>query len=141
MLINVVHLIYIISFLTLASAVFSIVSISTEAWIDGTGLFCSSCPKSSAGLAIISFIFFVVAIILQLTLMANIKLKIIRILALIALFLGSLFALASYASYFHSQTSYSYRLMVVSHTLSFVATILTAFWLGTFYKLLTANNN
>ncbi|CAF2591051.1 unnamed protein product [Rotaria sp. Silwood2] len=141
MQINETILLIITTVITAISALFCIISLATSRWAVIYGLFCTGCPTTSAALSIIAFILLMIAIIVLILLIIRLLPKPIRILSFIVLFLGTIFTLASYAAYFDAGTGYSYKLMVVSHFLCYVASLLIAFWLGGSYGTTIAPAN
>ena len=133
MQISEVILLVVTAVVTALSALFCIISLATSSWAGGLGLFCTVCPSSSGGLAVVAFIFLLAAILVHLLFACRILPKSLRLLALFTLFAACIFTLSSYATYFNALTGYSYRLMVVAHVFSYIASLLTVFWLGASY--------
>jgi hypothetical protein len=126
--------------ITALSALFCIIALATPKWTLYNGLYCSNCSTPSSGLSIVAFILLIAAIIVLLLFLCRILPTSTRILSLIVLFLGNIFTLASYASYFDSLAGYSYKLMVVAHFLCYIASLVAAFWLGGSYATATQAN-
>lgn len=127
-------LLIITAVITTVSALFCVISLATSSWtIAGTGLFCTGCPSSSAGLAVVAFIIIIAVTAMLILYVVKILPSSLRIVTLFLLFVASIFTMSSYAAYFHSGTGYSYRLMVVTHFFCYVASLLVTFWLGGSY--------
>jgi hypothetical protein len=126
-------LLIVAAIITAISALFCIIALATPRWTTTYGLYCSSCSTPSSGLSIVAFILLIAALLVLLLFICRFLPKSTRILALIVLFLGNIFTLASYASYFDALAGYSYKLMVVAHFFCYIASLLTAFWLGGSY--------
>jgi hypothetical protein len=116
--------------ITVVSALFCIIGLSTKGWGGGIGLFCSDCYKPTADLSVISFILLIVSIIALVLQMFDILNGVLRYVPIFILFIATLFLLASFASYLGRFSGYSYNLMVVAHFFSYVALAVTAYWLG-----------
>jgi len=116
--------------ITVVSALFCIIGLSTKGWGGGIGLFCSGCYKPTAALSVISFILLIVSIIALVLQMFDILNGVLRYVPILILFIATLFLLATFASYVARFSSYSYNLMVVAHFFSYVALAVTAYWLG-----------
>lgn len=117
--------------ITVVSALFCIIGLSTKGWGGGIGLFCSGCYKPTAALSVISFILLIVSIIALVLQMFDILNGVLRYVPILILFIATLFLLATFASYLgRFTTGYSYNLMVVAHFFSYVALAVTAYWLG-----------
>jgi hypothetical protein len=137
-------LLIITAVITSISALFCIISLATPRWTLTSGLFCAGCSIPSAGLSIVAFILLIAALAILFLLACGILSKSTRILSMIVLFLATIFTLASYASFLDalSASGYSYKLMVVAHFLCYVASLITAFWLGGSYTgTITQSNN
>jgi hypothetical protein len=119
--------------ITAISALFCVIALATPRWTLLSGLYCSNCSVPSSGLSIVAFILLVAATVLILLFICRVLPNATRGLSLIVLFLGGIFTLASFASFWDSASGYSYKLMVVSNFLCYIASILAAFWLGGSY--------
>jgi hypothetical protein len=116
--------------ITVVSALFCIIGLSTKGWSGGIGLFCSGCYKPTAALSVISFILLIVSIIALVLQMFDILNGVLRYVPILILFIATFFLLATFASYLGRFNGYSYNLMVVAHFFSYVALAVTAYWLG-----------
>ena len=126
-------LLIIASIITAISALFCVIALATPRWTIAFGLYCSSCPTPPAGLSIVAFILLIAALVVLGLFICGVLPTSTRILALLILFLGQIFTLASYASYFDSVAGYSYKLMVTANFLCYIASLIVAFWLGGSY--------
>jgi hypothetical protein len=115
---------------TAISALFCIISLATPYWSLYAGLYCSGCSTAASGLSIIAFILLVAATVLLSLYICRILPGSTRFISLVLLFIAGICTLASFASYWDSISGYSYKLMVVSNVLCYIASILAAFWLG-----------
>lgn len=129
-------LLIIAAFITAISALFCIISLATPRWSLISGLYCSGCSVPASGLAIVAFILLIIATVVLILYTGRILPNSLRLLSIIILFLGTIFTLASFASYWDAISGYSYKLMVVSNFLCYIASIITAFWLGGGYVTL-----
>ena len=121
--------------ITAGATFFCLIALATPGWsaYGGINLYCSVCPKAPAALSIIAFFLLIGGVVFLILFLIKLLPKSIRILSLIILFLAIMFTLAAFASYVDAGTGYSFKLMVFAHFLSFVATIIAAFWLGGSY--------
>ena len=122
-----------ITAVTVASTVFGLVSLATPRWSTFFGLFCQDCSSVTAGLSIAACLLLIAAVLVLILMATRILVRSLRWLACLTLFLGTIFTLAAYASYFDVYAGYSFKLMVVAHFLSYVASLLVSFWLGGSY--------
>ena len=116
--------------ITAISALFCVISLATPRWSLAFGLYCSGCSIPAAGLAIVAFILLIAATAVLVLFIGRILPNSVRLLSIVILFLGAIFTLASFASFWDAMSGYSYKLMVVSNFLCYIASIITAFWLG-----------
>ncbi|CAF3164687.1 unnamed protein product [Rotaria sp. Silwood2] len=127
---------------TVISALFCIIGLSTKGWLDGGGLFCNGCYKPPAALSVISFILLIVTIIALVLQMFEILTGALQLVPITLLFVATIFLLGTFASAaqwalnysFVSATprarNYSFDLMVVAHFCSYIALAIIAYWLG-----------
>jgi hypothetical protein len=126
-------LLIITAVITAISTLFCVISLGTSSWSGMAGLYCRGCGTASSGLAIVAFLLLVASVVILILLSLSILPKSIRFLSFLILFLATIFTLATYAAYFNNSSGYSYKLMVIAHFLSYVASLITAFWLGGSY--------
>ncbi|CAF0772032.1 unnamed protein product [Adineta steineri] len=117
--------------ITVISALFCIIGLSTKGWLGGTtGLFYDGAYKPPAALSVISFILLIVSIIALALQIFDILNGTLRYIPILILFVATFFLLASFSSAAERAFGYSYKLMVVAHFFSYVALAITAYWLG-----------
>lgn len=119
--------------ITTLATLFCLISLATPRWSAGFGLYCSGCPAAPAGLAIIAFLILIAAMIVLILFIIEILPKSLRALTYFILLLATIFTLATHASYFDATTGYSYKLMVFTNFLCYMASCCAAFWLGGTY--------
>ena len=128
-----------IAITTSLSTLFCIIGLSTPGWHFGgyRSLFCDQCPKMPNTLAIMSMILLIISLILLVLFIANVieqeQLTLMRYLIPALLLISSIFLLAtltSYLSFVDPNRGYSYRLMIVAFFCAYLASLLSAFWLG-----------
>ena len=134
-------LLIVIALITGISALFCIISLATPRWSLTQGLYCDNCSQPASGLAIVAFILLIVALVIICLFIARILPNSVRALGVIVVFLGVIFTLSAFASYFKDWSGYSYKLMVVSNFFCVVATVMAGFWLGGSYAASVARTN
>ncbi|CAF3357593.1 unnamed protein product [Rotaria sp. Silwood2] len=115
---------------TVISALFCIIGLSTKGWLDGGGLFCNGCYKPPAALSVISFILLIVTIIALVLQMFEILTGALQLVPITLLFVATIFLLGTFVSATQRVLSYSFDLMVVAHFCSYIALAIIAYWLG-----------
>lgn len=130
MQINERILLIIAAVVTAISALFCIIALATPNWTTMIGLYCSGCSIPASGLAIVAFILLIAATCVLILFLARILPTALRPVAILILFLAAIFTLATFASFWNAISGYSYKLMVVANFLCYIASIITAFWLG-----------
>lgn len=126
-------LLLITAFVSAVAAFFCVISLATPRWSFLSGLYCRGCPSAPAGLSIVALILLIAAVLAFILIILKILPKSIRALCFLIIFFAAMFALAAHASYFDTISGYSYKLMVFAHFLCYIASLLTAFWLGGSY--------
>jgi len=126
-------LLIITAVITAISTLFCVISLGTSSWPGMIGLYCRGCGTASSGLAIVAFLLLVASVVILILLALSIFPKSLRFFSFLILFLATIFTLATYAAYFNKISGYSFKLMVIAHFLSYVASLITAFWLGGSY--------
>jgi hypothetical protein len=126
-------LLFITAVITAISAFFCLIALATPRWSLAFGLFCHYCPTPPGGLSIVAFILLLAAVVILLLFALRILPKSLRVTSLLVLFLATIFTMSAYASYVDSGTGYSFKLMIFSHFLCYIASLLAAFWLGGSY--------
>ena len=126
-------LLLITAIIAASAAFFCMISLATPRWSFLSGLYCKGCPTAPAGLSIVALIFLIALVLVLILIILKILPKSIRFVCFLIIFLATVFTLAAHASYFDMVTGYSYKLMVFAHFLCYIASILTAFWLGGSY--------
>ncbi|CAF0995698.1 unnamed protein product [Rotaria sordida] len=116
--------------ITVVSALFCIIGLSTKGWRGSTGLFDNGMYKSTAALSVISFILLIITIIVLVLQMFDMLTGVLRLVSIILLFIATIFLLGTLASILEQSLGYSFDLMVVAHFCSYVALAIIAFWLG-----------
>ncbi|CAF0967988.1 unnamed protein product [Rotaria sp. Silwood1] len=115
--------------ITVISALFCIIGLSTKGWF-GDGLFCNACSKSPAALSVISFILLIVTIVALVLQMFDILTGPLQLIPITLLFIATIFLLGTLASIAEGSLGYSFDLMVVAHFGSYLALAIIAYWLG-----------
>lgn len=132
--------------ITAISALFCVISLATPNWTGSVlgvsyGLYCTGCPTASGGLAIVGFILLIAATVIVVLFIFGVLPKSVRVIALLVLFIASIFTLATFAAYVNASSGYSYKLMVVAHFFCYVASLIAAFWLGGSYNTVVTQSN
>lgn len=121
------------------SVIFCLIGFLTPGWNFDTyrNLFCDQCPKAPHTLAIISMIILLICLVLLLLLITGIidqqRVTIMRFIIPSLLFISTIFLLATFISYPHfvqPNRGYSYYLIVIAFIFAYLASLLSAFWLG-----------
>jgi hypothetical protein len=121
------------------STLFCIIGFLTPGWHfdEYRNLFCDRCPKSPNILAVISIILLVICLLLLILLVAGIidqqQVNIMRFIIPSLLLISTIFLLATLTSYLHfvePNHGYSYYLILVAFIFTYLASLLSAFWLG-----------
>ena len=141
MQVNETILLFITTGVTAAATFFCLIALATPRWSLYTGLFCTFCQKAPAALSIISFILLILTIVALILLILKVLPKSIRIIILLFLFIATIFTLSTFASYVDAGTGYSFKLMVFSHFLCYIASLLATFWLGGSYAATVVSPN
>lgn len=125
------------------AAFFCVISLATPRWGFLSGLYCVGCPTAPAGLSVVALILLIAIVLILILIVLRILPQSIRLLCLLVIVVATMFTLAAHASYFNDFSGYSYKLMVLAHFLSYIASLMIAYWIGGSYAatVVVAPNN